>query len=78
MEGEVKFADEKLKEAFESLKDRDPELYQELQKARDEISNNVFCCRNCKKELIPNFLIQKYSIRNLWIYNLRDGWRLLY
>lgn len=78
MECEVKFVNEKLKQAFEELKDSDKEFYRELQEARDEISKNAFCCRNAKKELIPKRYIQKHGINNLWIYDLRDGWRLLY
>jgi hypothetical protein len=30
------------------------------------------------KKLIPKILVQRYEINNLWIYNLRSGWRLLY
>ena len=78
MEGTVKFADEKLMEAFESLKEIDKELYDQIDKATDEISKNVFCGRNVKKKLIPRELINKYGFNNLWIYNLRSGWRLLY
>jgi len=78
MEGIVKFGDEKLKEAFESLKNFDRDLYEQIDKATDEISKNVFCGRNVKKKLIPKELINKYEIDNLWIYNLRSGWRLLY
>lgn len=78
MEGEIRFADSKLKKAFESLEISDKEFYEELQKALKEINKNVFCCRNVRKKLIPKKLIQKYRINNLWIYNLRNGWRLLY
>ncbi|MBI2043428.1 hypothetical protein HYT25_03500 [Candidatus Pacearchaeota archaeon] len=78
MEGEIKFANEKLKEAFENLKEIDKDLYEQIDKATEEIRKNVFCGRNVKKELIPKSLIQKYGINNLWIYNLRSGWRLLY
>lgn len=77
-EGEIRFADLKLKESFKELKNSDKEFYEEIQNALNEISNNVFCGRNVKKELIPKKYIQKYNISNLWIYNLRDGWRLLY
>ena len=56
----------------------DKEFYEELQKALKVINKNVFCCRNVRKKLIPKKLIQKYRINNLWIYNLRNGWRLLY
>src|SRR3989344_9004546 len=78
MEGIVKFCDEKLKEAFEDLKNVDKELYEQIDKATDEISRNVFCGRNVKKKLIPKELIHKHGLDNLWIYNLRSGWRLFY
>lgn len=77
-QGEIRFADLKLKESFEELNDSDKEFYKEIQDAMNEISKNVFCGRNVKKELIPKEYIQKYNLNNLWIYNLRDGWRLLY
>ena len=73
MEGIVKFSDEKLKEAFEDLKNVDKELYEQIDKATDEISRNVFCGRNVKKKLIPKELIHKHGLDNLWIYNLRSG-----
>ena len=44
----------------------------------DKIRNDVFFGRNVKKELIPKELIHKYNLTNLWIYNLRKDWRLLY
>ena len=78
MEGIVKFGDENLKKAFESLRDSDPDLYEQIDKATDEIKKNVFCGRNVRKKLIPKSLTQKYGFNNLWIYNLRSGWRLLY
>ena len=78
MEATVKFSDEKLKEAFENLKNIDIDLYEQIDKATDEINKNVFCGRSVKKKLIPRELIQKYELNNLWIYNLRSGWRLLY
>lgn len=77
-EGEIKFGDENLKVSFEELKEKDKELYERLEKALTDISKNVFCGRNVKKELIPKSLIKKYGLNNLWIYNLSEGWRLLY
>ena len=68
MEGIVKFGDEKLKEAFENLKNFDRELYDQIDKATDEISRNVFCGRNVKKKLIPKELVHKHGLDNLWIY----------
>lgn len=78
MEAKIKFADLRLKEALESLKQTDKKLFEELEKAFSEISNDAYCGRNVIKKLIPKKLIQKYDINNLWIYNLRKGWRLLY
>ncbi|MFH1607803.1 MAG: hypothetical protein ABIA78_01590 [archaeon] len=78
MEGIIKFTDEKLKEAFEILKETDVDLYKQIDKATAEISENVFCGRNVKKKLIPREFSRKYGIDNLWIYNLRSRWRLLY
>lgn len=78
MEGIVKFTDEILKKSFETLKETDKDLYNQIDKATDEIKQNVFCGRAVKKKLIPKFLKDKYDIDNLWIYNLRSGWRLLY
>ena len=78
MECKVKFADEKLKQAFDELERSDPRLHKEIEKAFRDICQNAFCGRNVKKELIPKELVQKYEISNLWIYNLRIDWRLLY
>jgi len=44
----------------------------------NDICKNYSVGRNVRKKLIPKSLIQKYGINNLWIYNLRKDWRLLY
>ena len=73
----VVFADEGLEKSFEELSDKDP-VKKALIKAIKDINDNAFCGRNVKKKLIPKFLIDKYNINNLWIYNLPSAWRLLY
>jgi len=78
MEAKVVFADLELKESFQELEKTDPRLYKEIQKALEEISKNSFYGRNVKKDLIPKEIKQKYKIDNLWIYNLRKDWRLIY
>jgi Txe/YoeB family toxin of Txe-Axe toxin-antitoxin module len=78
MECKVKFVDEKLKLAFEDIEHSDPRLHKEIEKALNDICQNAFCGRNVKKELIPKEFIKKFEINNLWIYNLRADWRLLY
>lgn len=78
MEVKIVFADLRLKEAFDSLETSDSRLHKEIEKAFCDIKENMYCGRNVKKKLIPKSLIQKYRINNLWIYNLRKDWRLLY
>lgn len=78
MESKVKFADTSLKEAFESTEKSDPRLFKEISSALNSIKQNVFQGRHVRKKLIPKELIHKYNIKNLWIYNLRKDWRLLY
>ena len=78
MECKVNFIDLELKNAFEDLEKSDPRLFKEVNKAIQEICQNSFCGRNVKKKLIPKELVQKHKIDNLWIYNLRKDWRLLY
>jgi Txe/YoeB family toxin of Txe-Axe toxin-antitoxin module len=78
MECKVNFIDLELKKAFEDLEKSDPRLFKEVNKAIQDICQNSFCGRNVKKKLIPRELVQKHGIDNLWIYNLRKDWRLLY
>jgi Txe/YoeB family toxin of Txe-Axe toxin-antitoxin module len=78
MECKVIFADESLKNSYEELDKAEDRLAKEIKKALNDIQNNVFIGRNVRKSLIPKSLIQKYEIDNLWIYNLRKDWRLLY
>lgn len=73
----VIFVDEELEKIFNELSSTDP-IKKGIIKAIKSIQENFFCGRNVKKELIPKELIQKYNLANLWIYDLPDGWRLLY
>lgn len=77
----IRFADEGLKTAFYSLQDGDDserQLFTKLERALSEIEMNAFCGIQLHKNLIPKEYQTKYSIRNLWKYNLPLGWRLLY
>ena len=81
MECKVVFADKKLKNAFDKLKDSktdDKNLYKWLNRAFDDIAENAFCGIQIPKRLIPKKYIDKYKIDNLWKYNLPNAWRLLY
>ena len=77
----VVFAEEKLKKAFEKLKDsktEDKKLYEWLNRAFDDLQRNPFCGIQIQRKLIPKEYIKKYSIDNLWKYNLPNAWRLIY
>jgi len=78
MEIKIRFVSLALKNALGEIKTSDPRLYKEIEKALKDIRENMHCGRNVKKKLIPKELIKKHSINNLWIYNLRKDWRLLY
>ncbi|MBL7100659.1 MAG: type II toxin-antitoxin system YoeB family toxin [Nanoarchaeota archaeon] len=81
MKSTTHFADEKLKRSYEELKDsktEDKNLYKWISKAIDDIEENAFCGIQIPKKLIPKVYIKKYSIDNLWKYDLPRGWRLIY
>lgn len=80
MKSEIKFIDEKLKEAFISLKNsklEDKKLFEWLNRAFEDIENNVFCGIQVRKKLFPKEY-KKYKITNLWKYDLPNGWRVIY
>jgi hypothetical protein len=74
----VVFADQKLKEAYDILKESDPILFKFLDRATDDIKQDPECGIDIPKRLIPKIYIQKYGINNLWKYDLPKGWRLIY
>jgi hypothetical protein len=73
----VVFVNEGLEKEFNELSEKDP-LKKSLIRAIKNIQENAFSGRNVKKNLIPKAYIEKYRVDNLWIYNLPDGWRLIY
>ena len=77
----VKFANEKVKKAFESLAKSSGDakrLYEWLERAFKDIEKNAFCGIQIPKKLIPKEYIQKYGVHNVWKYNLPNAWRLIY
>jgi len=77
----IKFADKKIKNSFEKLKQsktEDKQLYDFLERAFKDIEENAFCGIRVPKKLIPKEYKKKYSIDNLWKYNLPNAWRLIY
>jgi len=73
----VIFADDKIEKEFEKLDESD-ELKKYLKRAIKDIQINAFCGIQLPKRLIPKEYIQKYGVKNLWKYDLPDGWRIIY
>ncbi len=78
MKSEIQFVNEKIKAAFEKLKNDDKKMHELILRAFEDIKNNAFCGIQVPKKLIPKEYIKKYNVRNLWKYNLPDAWRLIY
>jgi hypothetical protein len=81
LRSKVKFANPKIKECFYELQKGDKssrELFNNINKALDNIEENAFCGIQMSKKLIPREYIRIYDIDNLWKYNLPKGWRLIY
>lgn len=77
----VTFADDSTKESFGKLKEgkfEDRELFRFINRALDDLKENPFVGVKVPKRLWPKEYIQKYRIRNLWKYDLPNGWRLIY
>ncbi len=80
LSSKIIFAEDKLKKAFEKLKNgktEDAQLYEFLTRAFKDIEENAFCGIRISKKLIPK-KYKKYGINNLWKYNLPNAWRLIY
>ncbi len=72
----IKFADDKVKKAFEKLeegKTEDTQLHEFLVRAFEDIEKNAFWGTRISKKLIPKEYKKKYEIDNLWKYNLPNA-----
>ncbi len=73
----VVFINDKLENSFNSLSKKDP-IRKGIVRAIKDLQKNAFAGIQIPKRLIPKEYIQKYSINNLWKYDLPNSWRLLY
>ncbi len=77
----VKFIEEKLFRAYQELKSGTSEehsLSLELDNAISELRQDPFCGTRIPRRLWPVEYTRKYHITNLWKYDLKQGWRLVY
>lgn len=76
------FADPKVYAAYQKLKESkyadEKELFVQLEQALDALKKDPFCGIEISKKLIPAEYARRYGVNNLWKYNLRGGWRLIY
>ena len=77
----VTFVKKKLEKEFESLKEgkfEDKQLYDFINRAREDLKKNPACGTKIEKKIWPKEYIRDYSITNLWKYDLPNGWRIVY
>jgi len=74
---EVVFANDVLEKNFLKV-DASNEIKKYILRAIEDIKQNAFCGIPIPKKLIPKEYIKRYNIKNLWKYDLPDGWRLVY
>jgi Txe/YoeB family toxin of Txe-Axe toxin-antitoxin module len=79
---QVVFGDRKVYAAYEKLKESDyadeRELFRQIEEALDALKKDPFCGIEIPKKLIPREYARRYRVNNLWKYDLRGGWRLIY
>jgi Txe/YoeB family toxin of Txe-Axe toxin-antitoxin module len=56
----------------------DREMYDLINRAMEDIKQNLFIGIHIPQRVWPKIYIQKYKINNLWKYDLRNDWRLIY
>ena len=77
----VAFANPKLEKDFEKLKKgkfEDKQLFEFIERAISDLKKNPMCGVKIPRKLWPRGYIKTYQIKNLWKYDLPDGWRLIY
>jgi hypothetical protein len=73
----VVFVSQDLEDVFNGLPERNS-LKKSLIRAIRVLQEDAFFGRSVKKKLIPEIFIRKYSVDNLWVYNLPNSWRMIY
>jgi Txe/YoeB family toxin of Txe-Axe toxin-antitoxin module len=74
MKSKIRFVSEKTKKAYFDLETSDSVLFKSITNVLVILEEDAFSGIQIPKRLIPKV----YDVRNLWKYNLPNGWRLLY
>jgi hypothetical protein len=75
------FADEELRNKFNALsegKNEEQKLYKMLRHAFEQLKKNPRCGVRIQKKLWPKEYAKSYNLKNLFKYNLPNGWRMAY
>lgn len=78
---QVGFISQKLKKQFGLLKSgkfEDKQLYSFIDRAINDLKKDPTCGTKIQKKLWPKEYKKKYSITNLWKYDLPNAWRIIY
>lgn len=73
----VKFIDDELEKAFNSLSDEDP-IKKAIIRAIQNIKEDYQAGEYIPKNKVPESYLRKYGINNVRIYDLPFAWRLTY
>ncbi|MBU3912670.1 MAG: hypothetical protein KKB21_01155 [Nanoarchaeota archaeon] len=74
----ITYGDERIKKSIEELESKDPEIYRHVMNAFLNIREDTACGIKIPQRLIPKEWIKRFSINNLYKYNLPNAWRLFY
>jgi len=78
IENFVGFIDNKVKGEYEKAKYENPQLFRFLERATNDLKESPFCGIKIPKNLWPKDYVKRYSIDNLWKYDMPNAWRLIY
>lgn len=77
----IAFANESIRKAYFALtkgKFEDKRLAGFINRAISDLRRDPFCGIRVPSKLWPKEYMRKYTVDNLWKYDLPDGWRLIY
>jgi len=81
MKVSINLADASVQKRLTSLESSTSEskkLFLELNHIFDRLQKDPYCGIHIPKKLIPPAYFKRYRLKNLWKYDLSDGWRLIY
>jgi len=73
----VKFIDDELEKAFNTLSDEDPikkAVIRAIQNVKEDYQSGEYIPKN----KVPEAYLKKYGINNVRVYDLPFAWRLMY